>query len=271
MFLDKLNFGSVELTEDLLESITRWDHIQAPHKAIEVDGKKQRNWGEPIFDDIFMKSPFTVTEKIDGTNVAWVIFLAFGLPQIYLIRSRKEFLMFSEDLLGQDKFYALSTLLPNGQLMMDLATALSDKSMDEILCFYGELYGKGIQKGGKYSNKINWRLFGAKRLTPPFVKQFSKIPREEHYQHRWDHMIDQDEVHLHAAQIGVPYAPILDRKQGSFFATPEEVRRYLGSLRSISEVASQDGGTPTNSLEGVVIRCEYPFQIYKLKYGSYVL
>jgi hypothetical protein len=155
MFLGEFYFGGVKVSEELLESVTRWDHIVAPHKSIPVEGKKRRHWGAFQGGELYQDTVFTVTEKIDGANVAWVIFLEFGAPQIYFIRSRKEFLMFSEDLIAQDKFNALSTLLPNNEIVMELARSLSKGTTQEIICLYGELYGANVQKGGKYSKDTN--------------------------------------------------------------------------------------------------------------------
>lgn len=272
MFLGTFYFGGVEVSEELLESVTRWDSIVAPHKGIQVEGSKQvRNWGEFQAGEFYRDTIFTVTEKIDGTNMAWVIFMEYGQPQVYFIRSRKEFLMFSEDLIAQDKFNALSTLLPNSELVANLAKKLSKQASQEIICLYGELYGTGIQEGGKYSKDINWRIFGAKCLEPEFVKWFGELPRTEHHQHRWKGIINQDEIFYEAFQLGVPCAPMLGEVQGDRLDTVEKIKRYLGKLDEISEVAIQDGGTPSNALEGVVIRSDHPFQIYKLKYKSYIL
>jgi hypothetical protein len=103
------------------------------------------------------------------------------------------------------------------------------------------------------------------------VKWFGELPREEHYQHRWKGFIDQDNVFYEAHRYKVPCAPLLDEVQGDRLDTVEKIKRYLAKLGEISEVAVQDGGTPTKSLEGVVLRSDHPFQIFKLKYGSYIL
>jgi len=106
------------------------------------------NWSEPEFEYL-QNNIWVGTEKVDGTNMR-IMFdgntITFGgktdnaqIPTPLLNNLNQQFL----PLLDLFK----SEFLPN------------EEGQQPMVCFYGEGYGKGIQKGGVYSDTQQFVLF----------------------------------------------------------------------------------------------------------------
>ena len=122
-----------------------YNKIYSPFVRDEVTNKlKKGEWSRPEFDYLQEKK-WVATEKIDGTNIR---------------------------IMWNGKDVVLGGKTDAAQLPSDLVTALqqqfmtltqrqkfAEKFADKQVCFYGEGYGAGIQKGGGYRKDKGFILF----------------------------------------------------------------------------------------------------------------
>ena len=124
--------------------MNQYHKIYSPFVRDEVTNKLTREWSRPEFEYLKDKTWYG-TEKVDGTNirVMWT---------------------------GTDVVFGGKT--DNAQLPSDLVRILgekfstitmrqkfAEKFADKKVCFYGEGYGAGIQKGGCYRQDKSFILF----------------------------------------------------------------------------------------------------------------
>ena len=122
-----------------------YNKIYSPFKRNEITNKLVKgDWSRPEFE--YLKDlTWYGTEKIDGTNIR---------------------------IMWDGENVVINGKTDNAQLPMDLITALqnqfstlpqrqkfAEKFKDKEVCFYGEGYGAGIQKGGGYRKDKGFILF----------------------------------------------------------------------------------------------------------------
>jgi len=122
-----------------------YNKIYSPFKRNEITNKLVKgDWSRPEFE--YLKDlTWYGTEKIDGTNIR---------------------------IMWDGENVMINGKTDNAQLPMDLITALqnqfstlpqrqkfAEKFKDKKVCFYGEGYGAGIQKGGGYRPDKGFILF----------------------------------------------------------------------------------------------------------------
>lgn len=110
-----------------------------------------------------------VTEKIDGTNVRVILTFADGV-YVADVRGRSDNANlpkgFVQEAFGVENAYDLTENLYEALCQLTWAGETSQEELDAKLIedpitmvVYGEGYGPGIQKGGKYATKKSFRAF----------------------------------------------------------------------------------------------------------------
>lgn len=179
---------------------------------------------------------WTVSEKIDGTNIRVIVTTA-GIE----VRGRTDNAQFSADTIP-----AILGCFPDHATLLDFFTTMRARPLDDEwnVCFYGEAYGPGIGKhGGQYSPVKRFRCFDLK------LGLF------------WT---SDDEMREACAVLGIPVVPLLIR---SYSDAPYS-RALLESIVTMSEVACQDGGDPQTIAEGIVAK---PLNVLLDRYGNRIM
>ena len=165
---------------------------------------------------------WTVSEKIDGTNIRVIVTLA-GIE----IRGRTDNATIHPELIK-----AIEALFDHGKLI-EYFTAYRGKDLPEqwSVTFYGEGYGAGIQKGGCYSDVKRFRCFD--------------LLLGESW---WTSDIEMRRI---CAVLNIPVAPFL----GNFCWIPESRTALLEMFpNGMSVVAFEDIGRDDVLPEGVVAK-----------------
>lgn len=177
-------------------------------------------------------SEWEITEKVDGMNVSFVI-----THDSVSLRGRTSNTQFNQNQIKG----AMASLPEHTQLVEYFQ--LTEESAP--ITIYGELYGAGIQKGGKYSDTIQFRAFDL---------QFGEIWR------------DGSEFRGIMSALGVKQVPFL----GTFFIDDVTVvtKKFIDNVLPISIVAREDISSEDVMAEGIVAR---PPVVLLDKYGNRVL
>lgn len=270
MFLKPLHLWDETLSEEFFSSITKWGTIDTPHERLLE--KQYKCLGEPLFDQKYSKLEYTVTEKIDGTNIGLIYCYSKNQakPLYSFLRGRGEIMGNFADQVVSDSYEAFRIIMPIKDRLEQLAARLTNKSDHAIVVLYGELYGPGINAGKRYSGHKKFRLFGAKVIDEGHLLTLLDIPIESHNHHRFRKMVPFESIRKFADFYNVSTVPVIGTVKGCEVDTPLKIREYLLKL-PYSNVASQDHQWRDELMEGVVLRHDQPFRIYKLKYQDYFL
>ena len=111
---------------------------------------------------------YAIMEKIHGTNMQF----HFEPGQEMRVASRNRYLE------PGSKFYDIWNILPEYQRMWDRAQRVVDR-FDVSIRLFGELYGRGVQKGVDYGPKKRIGLFGVildgQLMSPSYLKTFAAL------------------------------------------------------------------------------------------------
>jgi len=165
---------------DRLESITRFPSIPTFNKFVQKGGIL----GDEVNDIVaqYEDAEFTLTEKLDGTNVRIIITNTGpdGAPE-WFIGVRREFIMMQGSPLFKDTNTVASWFLSrHGGVPVNVEGVIRDEHYDalyhkffhidptvpdrvNVVVLYGEMYGGNIQKGKKHYGGENphFRLFAS--------------------------------------------------------------------------------------------------------------
>lgn len=179
------------------------------------------NFGEMRCIENTCINTWTISEKIDGTNIR-VIVTKGGIE----IRGRTD-----NATLNQGLIEAILAIFPSHERLLEYFTAYRGQELPDewSITLYGEGYGAGIQKGATYSETKRFRCFD--------------LLLGESW---WT---DDDEMRRVCDELHIPTAPWLA-------VTPHlpKTREELAAIIPFSHVASEDRGVTDVPAEGIVAK-----------------
>jgi hypothetical protein len=252
-----MNIREIDLNK--LNCMTKYPSILTYHKLGEK-GRLTEEVQVPFGDEIY------ATEKVDGTN-ARIIF--YPPDNSILIGSREDLLWHQKDLLFTPCMSIVETLKPFIRWLDEFSCAFREvwrKSYWPIV-IYGEVYGKGINKGSKNysSTKNGFRVFDVVFLHN--WEEIIKWPVENissWREHGGQIFLDAADLPEWCKEYGlasVPTVPIANLPTG-LKETYDWLCQYKHSQAALDETAKKEA-------EGVVIRTNDRKSIAKLRFEDY--
>jgi hypothetical protein len=181
-----------------------------------------------------MVKEWTVSEKIDGTNIRVIITLS-GIE----VRGRGDNAQLHPHLVD-----AVKSLFDHEKSVLYF-TAYRGKDLpdDWSVTFYGEGYGAGIQKGAVYSPSKRFRCFDLMLGV--------------------DWWLDDEEMRRICADLNIPVVPHL-----GYFQSIPTTHKELAALIPFSLVAQAEAGSDSTPAEGVVAK---PRVVLKDRHGDRIV
>lgn len=194
---------------------------------------KRLNFGEIRLPEVTCVNEWVLTEKVDGTNIRVIVTLG-GIE----VKGRSENAQLQAGVEA-----AVREAIPTHERLIEFFTAYRGKELPEqwSATFYGECFGKGIQKVGKlYSDTFQFRAFDL------LLGEF------------W--WLNDAELRAVTDQLGIPTVPVLSILETGDISTLT-TRERLMELAPLSGVAKSGDVIP----EGIVAR---PPQVLRDKKGD---
>lgn len=184
--------------------------------------------------NIFLEPEVVVTEKIDGTNMRFGLVdnkFHIGTRNRLLARVSKE-----EPLYDGDSDFNFVKYLKE----LNMRNKMFDNFENKDIIFYGEFYGKGIQKRIHYGEERYFRVFDIRV---------------------GEDLVDWETVVKLCQQLRLSTVPVL-------YKGKPDVKLFESLVTSPSVTAGQQGvGTPHNH-EGIIIK---PASMHRNKHGDWVM
>lgn len=202
---------------------------------------KRLRFGEIRMPEVDCVSEWTISEKIDGTNIRAIVTTA-GIE----VRGRtdKANLQTGLEEAVRKALPSLGTILAYFVTYRGRKLPLPD---GWSVTFYGEGYGAGIQKGGAYSPEKRFRCFDLRFGNGSWA--------------------DDSEMRNVCADLGIPVAPSLGRAKR--YGIPESRQEILNWFaHGESRVAGEDSDTRDVEPEGIVAK---PLTVLLDKHGNRVM
>jgi len=271
MIFDNIVVGSNEnkFTMDQLNGMTKYPSIYPIHLR-EMKGKKMLMIDKKVHN--LRSKDFFITEKIDGTNIRIII----DKKNNVVIGGRNDLLAYSKDILVQNKNNVIDVL--NEYLTWSNIRELQESSIFnkiDLLVLYGELFGEGIQKKGKFYGKKNFRLFAARSFNEEKVNTILRIKRKNwHFlrrQNSFNPFLNFASVNNIAIILEMDYVPVQDITINiNKLQTIDQVQRLLTQFK--------DSQLANTRVEGLVLHSKgdykhvtegMNFASFKLKFSDY--
>ncbi len=246
------DFKTIDLGK--VNSATKYPSIPTYHSLDPKNGSLKE-------ETVKMEGDVIVTEKVDGTN-ARIIFFPGG---DFIIGSREELLYAKGDLIGNPALGIVEKL-------KGIALQLDVASKDEIVVFYGEVYGGKVTAASKqYTTKkeVGYRLFDIMRIKSfKDTLEMTRVQISGWRENGGQTFVPEAELQEMANAHGMETTPRLDTvKAGSFPDTIEETYGFLKEIMPESRCCldSEAKGKP----EGIVVRNSSRETIAKIRFQDY--
>jgi hypothetical protein len=238
-----------------LNSLTKYPSIQTYHTLGEK-GRLTESLNVEFTGDVF------ASEKIDGTN-SRLIWTKEGV----IVGSREDFLWATGDLIHNPAMGIVSTLRM-------LAETLRERQfIDEIVVFYGEVYGHNVGAAAKQyttTSKTAFRLFDVCKFGRAELPELLRLPLERASAWRENggqSFLEVDALSAIASDVGVERAPNCGVFEGE--GLPHDKAGLFAFLTQFerSNACLEDSGK--GEAEGIVIRSKDRKRIAKLRFEDY--
>lgn len=205
-----------------------------------------------------------VTEKVDGTNAAIVLW-----GDEFLIRSREEWLTYSSDVIRNPALHIVEALLPMAD---NLVRFIGDPETLQVL--YGEVYGRNINAAKTYTSTdaLGFRLFDVLNMVEAEVDELLERPIEQiagWRDHGGQRFASEEVLQATAAATELPLVPRID------IWTPFRFPESLSEMHLRMEATARETRCTLDPVympqrpEGIVLRTSDRRWIRKARFEDY--